>query len=373
MNSYLTSKQKNKIILDLGLANNPCGANPAILKYKNPDLSHYQKDIYSKVPGNLIKEYWSIKNDDETQVLFNHNGSYGMGDEICRILFKLGYKDVYARALSFPNVYQWVIRHAESERYKIIESKNIYSPSLSTESILKLKYRKIKNNIFYIDYPQNPFGADCTLKVAQAVDYISNNGGIILLDVAFGEYIYLKTLSLIRKVLKTKGVVIGTLSKAQGLPASRIGYAIISKKLLIEYKKIDIDNDRLLLDLSQMGVSIIKCLFSPNKIKNIPAKEYVKKSARSIRALNSQLDKIFTQSGLLTLEHNPNIPIRVVYSKNTEDLQHWFEIKGIKTESLRDYSVTVPKTLHHELGHYVRLLTPQVESIQLFKSLLIKP
>jgi histidinol-phosphate/aromatic aminotransferase/cobyric acid decarboxylase-like protein len=368
MKSYLTSKHKNEILLNLGMANNPCGMNPSVKNIKIPDLSKYQTDIYSKIPADLIKKYWKCPNSNSL-VIFNMNGSYGVGDEVTRILFKLGFKNLIARPLSFPNVFQWVVRHGQENKYILAKSNDILNPDKSTDGILALKHKEINNNIIYIDCPQNPFGSDSIENVIKVIDHVKKHGGIVFLDVAFGEYILNESRRIVRLVLATGGVVIGTFSKAQGLPGARVGYAIFSKALSKRYRKI-MEDDRLLLDLDESGREIVLRLFKNLPSKKTKAEEYANESSKQIRKINKRVDEILKIHGLVTLTHNSSVPIRTVFSTEIKDLKLWFSEKGILTESLTDYASSVPNSSKVNLKKCVRLLLPSSSKIELFTKLL---
>ena len=191
----------------------------------------------------------------------------------------------------------------------------------------------------------------------------------MLLDVAFGEYILKESQKIAHLVLNAGGVVIGSISKMQGLPGSRIGYAIFSETLTTKYKKISGD-DRLLLDINSIGNEIIHKLFVGNSLKRSKAQEYAEESAKEIRNINKEIDEVLKNNGLITLSHNGYVPIRAVYGPEIQNLKQWFSDKGILVESLSDYASTIPKSSRIDLKKYVRMLVPSRAKIKLLTKLL---
>ncbi|HEY4034186.1 MAG TPA: aminotransferase class I/II-fold pyridoxal phosphate-dependent enzyme [Ktedonobacteraceae bacterium] len=348
---------RNGAEIDLGLAMSPIGfAHELRDLLENRDafssLCIYPIDPLHRETCQILIEGIGLQEVSTDAVLFIDNGSYGAGDEMMRFLSHLNYHEVLVSTYSFPNVVQWAKRH------KILYTPLptfLKDPLASLQEVLKMDKSGLYRRIVYIDYPNNPFGVANPEILRNIIDHVIECEGMPLVDLAFGEILGAEFKDAIQYTLIKGGIVIGSLSKTQGLPGLRTGYAILSQ-VLIEEKFLE--GQRLVFGLHNEAEFIYQQLFKRSQGETLAQKHARRVASYNVK-VNEKLMKELKQFGLHIGVTDLRTPIQVIISNDNQFYQKLAR-EGIKTTSLNDYSVS----LANESGFSdsaVRMLTPKTE------------
>lgn len=347
--------------ISLGLGNSPIGAAPelrTILQQRDPfhELQNYPKDALHKKTAQVLIEGIGLQGVEPESVIFSGNGSYAAGDEIVRFLALQhnGFNKVMVPAYSFPNVSQWSARHDIPYEPIVTEELN---PLASQQRILEMNDADLKNVVVYVDYPNNPFGVYDAQLTRRVVDKVTKAGGIPFVDLAFGETMGREFKDMMQYVYDRDGVSMSSLSKTQGLPDLRVGYALLPKRFINDGYSGD---QRLVFGLHHEGEGVLQFLFS-KETDNQPtlAERHAQRVSTYNRQTNEQFYAALGGVGLLVAPTSLETQIQVVMS-NYPDLYQRLRRVGIVTESLADYAITLGARA--DLGYKdsaVRMLTPE--------------
>jgi len=349
-------------IIDLGLAANPCGAAikasdlHALVTTKN--LSEYDEDVHHKDIKKLLIEGIGLQNITYESVIFHPNGSYGAGDEVVRELSHYLSENgrrviVYAPTYSFPNVAQYTVRH--NADYKPLPCGDTLFQEGSLMRVLQMN-SDLRDNIVYIDYPNNPSGVANGELLRDVISHVHDHKGIPFVDLAFGEVLGDEFRDAMQFTIDRGGICVGSLTKTQGLPALRAGYIIaspeFSKTLFIE------DYTQLVFGLSVQAKRAFEILFAKQENEETEAQIYAKKAAGYNICTNGVLYEALHRVGLRVAPTTKETPIQVVQGEG--DIYRRLATVGIKTESLKDYSCTLPEGADGYGDSAVRILTPRI-------------
>lgn len=343
-------------IIDLGLGTSPIGPAKELeepLRQRNPfyELAKYPTDPLHVHTRKLLLDGIGIKGLTYESVIFDGNGSYGAGDEVVRFLAKEGCRQILAPVYSFPNVAQWAHRHCVG--YIPIHSSNNLDPLSSIYQILKLG-KQLENAIVYLDYPNNPFGIADPDLMRTLVLHVVQNGGVPLIDLAFGEVLGEEFKEAIQFVVDNGGIALGSLSKTQGLPGLRTGYAILSKKFTTDGYN---GGERLVFGINGEAEFVYNQLFFPDNQGNCLAKIHAQRVAKYNRQTNLILYQMLKNLGLQVLPTDLRTQIQVIHAENLPDFYQRLRRVGIITESLADYQITLGGRMGYK-NSAVRMLTP---------------
>jgi histidinol-phosphate/aromatic aminotransferase/cobyric acid decarboxylase-like protein len=182
--------------------------------------------------------------------------------------------------------------------------------------------------------------------------------GLSLVDLAFGEVFGDEFAQVMRYTLDHDGICIGSLSKTQGLPGLRTGYALLPPALLRQgYDQ----TQQLVFSLHQEAVCVYRKLFEADTDSLTLARHHAARVAAYTVEANECLIDGLRQRGLTVAPTDLRTPIQVVISTDSSFHQKLTQ-HGIRSESLRHYT----QTLAHHLGYQdsaVRLRTPDLQQI----------
>lgn len=348
---------RNGVEINLGLANSPIGPAPELrdpLQARNPleVLSAYPEDPFHLKTRKLIIQGIGLTGVDPLSIVFDGNGSYGGGDEVTRFLTLKGYNRILVPNYSFPNVAQWATRHA-------IPYIPISSPSLdprdSIKQILLAGKDNSQNAIVYFDFPNNPYGlADISL-IQSAVRHVIDNGGMPIVDLAFGEVLGDEFRQVIQDTHDQGGISLASISKTQGLPGSRSGYMILPPQFIKDGYS---GAQRLVFGLSSEAELIYSELFKPQPQGKCLAQQHAERVRDFNIMTNNDLYQALRELGLVIGPTDPRTQIQVVIGSQP-DLYQKLREQGLLTESLNEYAGTLNEYEQHAFGHSaVRMLTP---------------
>jgi histidinol-phosphate/aromatic aminotransferase/cobyric acid decarboxylase-like protein len=342
--------------IDLGLGTSPIGPAPELhqpLKDRDPyfELSRYSEDPLHVATRQLIVDALGLKGVDYQAIVFDGNGSYGAGDEVIRYLTLRGFHPVYVSSYSFPNVSQWVERHGNSY-LPIVDLINLH-PSSSWQKILESEDSKFNNAIVYLDYPNNPFGYTNLYLLKEIILKVGRSGGVALVDLAFGEVLGDEFNQIIQMTVDHGGVALCSLSKTQGLPGLRTGYAIMSNRFLDDGYN---GGQRLVFGLNREAEFVYQLLFTKGKDGNYLARIHAERVARYNIETNQLFYDGLSRLGLTVALTDLKTSIQVIIS-NLPDFYQRLSYVGIRSESLADYKVTLGGKEGYS-DSAVRLLTP---------------
>lgn len=351
---------RNGAEIDLGLAISPIGAAPELQEsLKNREafssLCMYPIDPLHSETCQVLIDGIGLEGVPTDAVLFIDNGSYGAGDEMMRFLSHLNYDEVLVSTYSFPNVVQWAKRH------KILYTPLptfLEDPLASLQEVLKLDKSRICRRIIYMDYPNNPFGVANPELLRNIIDYVVECGGIPLVDLAFGEVLGTEFKNAIQYTLTRGGIIIGSLSKTQGLPGLRTGYAILPH-ILIEEKFLE--EQRLVFGLNNEAEFIYQQLFKVSQGETLAQKHARRVASYDVKT-NEHLVKELKGFGLHVGVTDLRTPIQVVISSDNQFYQKLAR-EGLKANSLKDYSVSLASGSGFS-DSAVRMLTPKSENLE---------
>ena len=340
--------------LDLGLAVNPIGPAPELqelLCQREPlrELSAYPRDPYQRETREIVLKGIGVEGLTPESLLFAGNGSYGAGDEVIRYVHHLGYTTVFVPAYSFPNVFQWAARHLfeHSPLHSVT-----YHPAVSLQQVLSMNRDTLRGTIMYIDYPNNPFGSADPEVLRQVVDHVVAMQGLPLVDLAFGEVLGDECRQAIEYTLSRGGICLGSLSKTQGLPGLRAGYALLPPDLALGYAGAQ----QLVFGIHSEAEYLYRRLFERARDGSTLARRHAEQVARYNVETNVQLAERLQRLGLEVGRSDARTPIQVVISQDAHFHQKLLQ-QGIITESLRDYGITLRDGPGYQ-DAAVRMVTP---------------
>lgn len=187
------------------------------------------------------------------------------------------------------------------------------------------------------------------------VDHVSRSGGIPLVDLAFGEVLGDEFRAAMQYTLDRDGICLGSLSKTQGLPGLRSGYAILAPKYTSDGYKGD---GRLAFGLNREAEFAYQRLFTRDKNGHTLAQKQAARAAEYNARANAELYAGLAKLGLIVGDTDPRVPIQVIIS-NLPDLYDRLAKQGLIVESLKDYSVTLRRDVRGYHDSAVRMLTPK--------------
>lgn len=342
--------------IDLGLGESPLGAAQELeeaLANRNPyhDLAHYSKDpTHLKSAETLLKGI-GLTNIPVESMVFNGNGSYGVGDEVVRYLSLIGYDPLYVPTYSFPNVKQWAIRHGTE--YQPIPTQKL-DPESALTSILEMPTNKFSRAIVYLDYPNNPSGYANPKLIREIIAVVSENGGMPILDMAFGEVLGDEFNQALQFSHDNGGISLASLTKTQGLAQVRLGYGILPDHLINNGYS---GEQRLVFGVNAEAEFALQYLFKQRKDGSTLARHHADKVAQYNTQTNGKLYTELETIGLRVCSTDVRTPIQMVIS-SLSDFHQRLDRCGLVTESLHDYR----GTLNGQIGYdhsAVRMLTPR--------------
>lgn len=351
-------------IIDLGLGTSPIGPTKEIrqpLRERDPfwELAKYPEDPLHLETRQLLLDGIGIQGLGSESVIFDGNGSYGAGDEIIRFLKNQGYDKVLVPVYSFPNVSQWAVRH-KVEYIPVSPRGDDLNPLSSVKQMLE--FEDLAGFIVYLDYPNNPFGIANPELTRKLVDHVANNGGVPVIDLAFGEVLGEEFRMAIQYTVDNGGIALGSLSKTQGLPGLRTGYAILPRQFTENGYN---GGERLVFGLNREAEYVYNLLFSPldNENGDCLAKIHARRVAEYNQTTNAYLYQRLQQLGLTVAPTDLRTPIQVIIS-NRKDFYERLRKVGIITESLADYKITLPPGIIRYENSAIRMLTPRPDQIE---------
>lgn len=341
--------------INLGLATSPIG--PAeelrpLLRERDPlsDLAEYPNDPTHTATRRLILNYVGLDT-HVNAVILNGNGSYGAGDEVTRYLAQQGAQKFHATNYSFPNAEQWTRRHPRIV-YSPVDVDSL-NPIDSLASMRNLSRGDLAGNIVYVDYPNNPYGLADPNLVREVVKHTVENGGTPIVDLAFGEVLGEEFQEIINFTFRHGGISLASLSKTQGCPGLRTGYAILPEHLTNNGYSGD---QKKVFGLNREAEFVYTKLMETSMGNEPLAKIHARRVAKYNRNTNQELKIALEALGLKVEPTNLETPIQVV--RDGADFHQRLTSLGIITESLADYQ----NTLGQQSGYgdsAVRMLTPR--------------
>ena len=364
---YVFTKEKHSYdgrhgaVIDLGLGVSPLGAACELAEsFIKQDaarlfaaLTCYANDAAHRDMCRLALDYLQLPDMPSETVILSSHGSMGAADEVVGFLARRSFHTIYVPTYSFPDIYRLAVRHRLA--YRPLSS-TVLHPIESAAAIMELGWKQLAGSIVYLDYPNNPFGADDPALMRQLALHAVQHGAVPVIDVAFAETLGDEFFAAVRYVTELGGVCLGTLSKTQGLPHLRFGYAVIAPQLLERY-----DSDqRLIFLLNPLAIFVLNTLLDCRERPEPLASLHAKRVREYNAVANSKLYAGLEQLGLTVGLTDPHTHLQVVISDLPDFWQRLLSC-GIITESLYDYRQTIAgctdKTNY--LGNRaVRMLTP---------------
>jgi len=351
-------------IIDLGLGTSPIGAAPELkeaLSGRNTieDLEAYPSDpLHSETKGYLV-DYLGIEASTR-QVIFGGNGSYGTGDEVLRYLKQSHRCDrIITLPYSFPNATQWAIRHG-------VDYSPIVIDSLSWERGLESLYEieSFAGAAVYIDYPNNPSGNSESALVRELIPLINQRGGVPFIDIAFAEVLGQEFKAVAETTINNGGIIIGSVSKTQGLPGLRAGWIVLAEEHTNNGYSLA---QQLVFGMNREAEEVMKVLYSHSLGTNSTLADlHASRVAQHNVIVNLQMEQIVREMGLLLIPSDHRTSIQVVYDPAGRNLYQSFNRAGIIVESLKDYSGTLPANHQGYGDSAVRILTPNFTKLDEF-------
>lgn len=356
-------------VIDLGLAANPSGAafeaSQIAEMTSTVQITEYDENVHHKDVKDLLIQGIGLQGIENESVLFHPNGSYGAGDEVVRALsnyfLQRDHKmTLYVPTYSFPNVAQYTTRHGAN--YEPVPSEKSLFQSHSLSTILEMKKDQLKNNVVYVDYPNNPSGIAQPELLRKVVDHVSRNGGIPFVDLAFGEVLGREFREAIQYTVDRGGVCVGSLTKTQGLAALRAGYVIMNPDLA---QKLYSKGEKLVFGLPAHVKNSYLLLFTKDNGMGTLAERQALKASNYNTLTNSVFYKGLEDLGMEIAPTVYETPIQILFNSKGDDLFIRFACAGIKTESLSEYADTLgrrKKDGYENSG--IRVLTPRVGMVE---------
>lgn len=352
-------------VIDLGLAANPSGAafDSKVLSEMTPtaQIAEYDEDVHHSDIKNLLLKGIGIEGLDHNSVILHPNGSYGAGDEVVRAISNFSLNNgrrltLFTPSYSFPNVEQYTSRHGAN--YQPLPTGKTLFQSDSLRTVLNLGSSDLRNNVVYIDYPNNPSGIADPNLLRSVVDHVSAKGGVPFVDLAFGEVLGNEYKNAITYTLNRGGVCVGSLTKTQGLAALRGGYMIMNPDLS---KKLYNGQTRLVFGLPAHVKNAYTLLFTHGRDGKTLAQKQALKAVSYNAATNKTLYSALRAMGITIAPTILETPVQVLISSDPNDnLYARLACAGIKAESLEEYNDTLEKGVRGYGNNAVRMLTPRV-------------
>jgi histidinol-phosphate/aromatic aminotransferase/cobyric acid decarboxylase-like protein len=227
-------------------------------------------------------------------------------------------------------------------------------PIAAQETIASLPKNMLEGKVVYLDYPNNPSGAYDAETMRSVVDHVAESGAIPIVDFAFGEVMGEEYYAALRYTLERQGIALGSVSKTQGLPGLRSGYAILPE---IIARNGYSGPQRLVFGLNHEAEFVYRRLFEMQPDGTTLAHTHAERVARYNREANLRLYEALRELGFSLGTTTYETPIQIVVSEIPDFYQRLRRI-GIVTESLADYAATLGDV--EGLGdRAVRMLTPR--------------
>lgn len=365
---YVFTKEKfsydgrHGAVIDLGYGVSPIGAaNELAELFDRQDpgqllaqLTCYAADASHRDMISLLLAYLKVPDLAPDTVIFSSHGSVGAADEAVGFLARQDFHTIFVPTYSFPDIYRLAVRHRLA--YRPLSSTALH-PLESAAAIMELGRQQLSGSIVYLDYPNNPFGAADPALMRQVALHAVKHGAVPLIDLAFAETLGEEFFIAVRDVMELGGICLGTLSKTQGLPHLRLGYALVSPQLLARGADSD---QRLVFLLNPLAIFALTALLGCQEQSDPLAWVHASQVRAYNAAANRELYAGLEQLGLTVGRTDPHTHLQVVISTLPDFWQRLMRC-GIITESLYDYRQTtagcVDKTICLDNGA-VRLLTP---------------
>lgn len=318
-----------KDYLDCSLGVNPFGPPKQINKilrtkeFQEIDPSQYPQPYHENLKKEITK-YWKKRTNQE---LYNQirvgSGSMGILEKINKFLINdqtkvLGITPQFSEYITEIKV--------SSGRYDSLKLKPENKFKILTKKFIK-KIEKIKPNIVYIDNPNNPTGQLIKLKdLKKLLEKARETNSIVIVDEAYMDFVGNEdsAINLIKDYENL--IVIRSFSKGSGMAGLRVGYAVLSKKLVKYYDKVNLP-----FQISKTSSYIVR------KILENHHDQYLTKVRTKISEEKQKLIKELQKNYQISKTH-PKTPILLIGTKNKDkDLAEILKEKRILTESGKDF------------------------------------
>jgi|GEM_PF-6430079 len=354
METHYPLKQYGREI-NLGLAASPIGPDKGLLAALGQDhcsgaLIRYNEDVYYGVTKTLMIDGLGLTGLKPESIELNGNGSYQMGDEIVRLAAGMGFEQMIVPNYSFPNSRQWAIRHDIGHR--VVKAPDL-DPITAQYYILTLDASQLHNSIVYIDYPNNPYGSADPDLLRAIIKHTQASGGLPLIDLAYGEVLGQEFNDAIQYTIEHNGIVLASLSKTQGLPNLRVGYAIIPPSITEQYYK---GKQRMVFNSNPYADFALRYLFEKDVNGATVREHHAVKVAEYNLEANQKLYAALLDKGLRVLPTLLETPIQGVSGE--KNFYEQLLRLGLYTESFCDYCDSLPPGEAGLGQSAVRMLTP---------------
>lgn len=349
-------------VIDLGLGVSPLGPAAELttrLMNRNDmtwlsELAHYPQDPTQRETCRLLLDGMDMTDVPAEAVVFSSQGSIGAADEVVRFLARQGYHTLFVPTYSFPDIYRLAMR--SGLRYRPVSGVSL-NPLDAAAAMLKLNRSELKGAIVYLDYPNNPFGCADAELMRRLTLHAVRHGALPLVDLAFAEILGDEFRQAAKFVVDNGGIILGSLSKTQGLPHLRLGYAVVSPALLDRGYS---GAQRLHFLLSPLANLILRALFERSPDQEHLAWHHACRVREHNCRTNRRLYEGLRDMGLTVGCTDERSHLQVVMA-TVPDLWQRLMRHGVITESLQDYNITLKgcSARCSPFGHQaVRLLTP---------------
>lgn len=279
-------KQKPLEIIKLNANENPYGPSPRVIKALNNTVLHYYPDSTYKYLRNEIGKYCKVNSEN----IIVGTGSDEIIDLLLRIVLNDGDK-----VINCPPTFSMYSCYASLNKGKIIEIQTDQNFRIKMNEIIKAcKDEKVK--IVFLCNPNNPTG---TIFDPEEIIPILETGKLIVVDEAYFEFCNITAIPLLEKYENL--VILRSFSKWAGLAGLRLGYGIMSPKLVNEIMKVKSPFSPNIAAESAAIATIEDLSFSKNIIKNILKDREVLYNKLSkinkIKVFRSYANFIFVQMG----------------------------------------------------------------------------
>ncbi len=354
--------RNDKNIIQLSLWRNPLGMHQALKDfYKSwenwlliPSESYWDPSLTAS--KSLIVEWLWLQDVTNDQILLDWNWSYGMWDEITRILANQWFKTITVLPYSFPNVWERAKRHKVQYKSYWEEKDSIQE---NFDKLLNSSNNSFIESIVYIDFPNNPTWFSVNVeKLYDLVTKVKKSGWIVFLDWAFWEYNEDFSL-IISEVVRRWWIVIWSTSKMHWIPDMRIGRWVLPEDLVWK-------TDSLVFWINHFTKVTIKKLFEQDEnnesISSLHIQDSIQHNTKVNKILTQELDRLW----YTVLSSNLQVPIQTVISHIHEDLYTVLKNEWkIATESLHHYNSTLLDSKKWYEETWVRMLTPHEDQLDL--------
>lgn len=352
-------------IINLGLGTSPIGAAPELkLRLARRDLvgdlEEYSEDPFHTKTKGFLLNYIGVSAETR-QVVFGGNGSYGTGDEVIRYLSRShNCNRIITLPYSFPNTSQWAIRHGlDSTCHGTVERS--WEENLATLT----QRNDLAGSVVYIDYPNNPSGQSGSSLLNELIPFIANRGGVPFIDMAFAEVLGDEFKNVAKTTLNNQGIIIGSVSKTQGLPGLRAGWIILSEEHINNGYTPE---QQLVFGINREAEEVMQALYSnlqQDGSQTTLADVHARRVSNHNVVVNQELSRTVTELGLHLLPSDLRTSIQVIYDPGGRNLYNAFMQAGIIIESLKDYDSTLPSHRNGYGNSAIRILTPNFSKLDM--------